>query len=225
MKNNTKIVLTILVLALIAIVIYFSNHEQAITETPLPVGDNTTVTEDCATSNTCTNNFVDAKNTVSFDYNKSFIAKDDTSAPTINWRQGAKNLGVMISSITIPKSYMPGTNFSDAHLTIGRSSNANEIKSCMTLAGNGETKDSSTTIDGNAFTKFSLEDAGAGNFYETTSYRGIVDGDCYAIEYTIHSTNIDNYPPEQGIVEFDKAKIQSELEKMVSSVKFLNNSK
>ena len=79
-------------------------------------------------------------------------------------------------------------------------------------------------IDDHPFSKFTLNDAGAGNLYETTSYRGLFDGDCYAIEYTIHSTNIGNYSPDQGVKEFDKVKVQEELEKILDSFKFLISS-
>lgn len=58
---------------------------------------------------------------------------------------------------------------------------------------------------------------GAGNYYETTSYRTVYNDECYAIEYTIHSTNIDNYSPDQGITKFDKEKITSILDAMVQS--------
>ena len=77
------------------------------------------------------------------------------------------------------------------------------------------------TIGSMKFTKITLSDAGAGNFYNTTSYRTIYHNQCYAIEYTIHSTNIGNYSPDQGITEFDQTKIVPLLENMVQSFKFL----
>ena len=175
-------------------------------------------------SKDCAENFSDSNNIFTFDYNPYFKAYEGQNILDLDWRQNTTKKGVLLASVVIPKTYMPNTNFSSARFTIGRSTDANEIKNCMTSATNGEKKGEATTISGYDFVKFSLDDAGAGNFYETTSYRGIVDGDCYAIEYTIHSTNIGNYSPSQGIIEFDKSVIQNEIGKIIKSFKFLINS-
>ena len=76
-------------------------------------------------------------------------------------------------------------------------------------------------IHGIPFTKFTFSDAGAGNLYETVSYRTKRGGECYVVEYTIHSTNIGMYSPDQGIKEFDRAKVVNMLEKMAKSFRFL----
>jgi len=65
-------------------------------------------------------------------------------------------------------------------------------------------------------------DPGAGNIYDTTSYKTIKNNMCYAVEYTVHSTNINNYSPDQNIKEFDKVKIENILNEMVKSFRFLN---
>jgi len=118
---------------------------------------------------------------------------------------------------------MPNTNFSNAYLTVGASTVPKEITSC-TNPGSGEVKEGMKDISGYPFTRFAKNGAAAGNLYETVSYRGLLDGDCYALEYTIHSTNIANYSPDQNIKEFDKAKVQNEFEKIIASFKFLVNS-
>jgi len=171
-------------------------------------------------SENCAVAFKDSNNIFSFDYNPSFKALELKNAPSTDWRVNTTQPGVLLSKVTVPKSFMPGTNFSEATFTVGRSSDANALSTCSTVATNGEVKGGEKTIDGKDFTTFTLGDAGAGNFYDTTSYRGIVDGDCYAIEYTIHSTNLGNYSPDQGIKEFDKAKIQNTLEAIISSFQF-----
>lgn len=146
------------------------------------------------------------------------------SGPTQEWRVGAtKASGILLADIRILGSYMPGTNFSDARFTIGRSADAEEIKSCTAVQDSmSERKD--VKFGGYPFVMISTSEAAAGNRYDSTMYRGIFDGDCYAIEYTIHSTNIGNYPPERGIREFDKDKIVSIMEKMADSVEFLISS-
>jgi hypothetical protein len=128
-----------------------------------------------------------------------------------------------------PEGYILGTNFRGVKFTIGRSTDAKIIKSCTDTTGviNQENKEGiliQTTVSGYPFVKFTTAQGAAGNFYETTSYRGIFDGDCYAIEYTIHSTNIGNYSPDQGIKEFDKTKIVTEMENIIKSFKFLISS-
>ncbi len=81
-------------------------------------------------------------------------------------------------------------------------------------------KKAEASINGVTYTKLESSGAGAGNLYETTSYRTVHNGQCYAIEYTIHSSNIANYPTESGITAFDKAKVQNALESIVQSLSF-----
>jgi hypothetical protein len=171
-------------------------------------------------SDTCTEQYIDSTNIFNFNYNPFFKVIHGQSTPSLDWRQNATKKGSILASVIIPRTYMPSTNFSDARLTIGRSTDASEIKTCATNTANGEVKNGETKIAGYPFTQFSFTGAGAGNFYDTTSYRGIFDGDCYVIEYTIHSTNIANYSPEQGIVEFDKKQIVEDLESTIKSLNF-----
>ncbi|MFZ2484621.1 MAG: hypothetical protein WAX80_00230 [Minisyncoccia bacterium] len=111
--------------------------------------------------------------------------------------------GAILARVTVPKAYMPNTNFSDAVLAINWTSGGTDA----TCSGRV------TTAEG-----------AAGNLYETTTIKKIYDGDCYTFEYIIHSTNIGNYDPSQGITEFDKKKIQDNLEEIISSFSFLVNS-
>ncbi len=174
----------------------------------------------------CLEKFTEVNNKFTFEYNplfKAFERDQEANLPSTDWRLNTKQKGMLLAHMSIPKPYLPSTNFSDAYLSIGASTEPTAIKSCP-VAGEGETADGIKTMSGYPFSKFISSDAGAGNFYETVSYRGLLDGDCYAIEYQIHSTNIGNHPPELGIKEFDKAKIQNEFEKVVSSFKFLVNS-
>jgi hypothetical protein len=178
-------------------------------------------------SNDCREIFTEASNKFTFQYNpffKVFQRDQSQNVPDTDWRVNTKQKGMQLAHVSIPKVFMPGTNFSNAYMTIGASTDPKEIKSCGTIATNGEIKAGTVTINGYPFTKFTLGDAGAGNFYETTSYRGLLDGDCYAIEYTIHSTNIGAYSPDQGIKEFDKVKVTNEFESIIASFKFLVNS-
>jgi membrane-bound inhibitor of C-type lysozyme len=195
-------------------------------------GDNAFVTEkdkttytNCVTGNQITaggtNTFTDAGKTFSFSYPSEFNFSGGDGSYTQDWRVNTQNLGLLFTVVQIPKSFMPGTNFGDAKFTVGTSADPDAVKNCL-VAQNGEKVESSNAMIGNTkFTEITLSDAGAGNFYETTSYRTLRNDQCYAVEYTIHSSNIGNYSPDQGIKEFDQAKITSILEGMAESFKFL----
>ncbi len=169
-------------------------------------------------------NFTDSNNVFSFNYNSSFTNTEGAQIPTIEWSLNAKELGIVLTRINVPKEYMPNTNFSNAFLTVGRSTKPNAINNCLNKTLDSYSDNGFVTVDNFQFKKFTFSEGAVGNFYDSTSYKGIVDGDCYAIEYTIHSTNIENYSGDQGITEFNKLKIQNELEKIIQSFKFLINS-
>jgi hypothetical protein len=173
----------------------------------------------------CISQFVEINNVFTFDYNPFFQAFELENLPTEDWRSNSGELGLILSRVIIPKSYMTGTNFSEALITIGRSATPKSIGSCTNIDKSvGETEMEVITIGGYPFKKFISNGAAAGNFYETTSYRGIVDGDCYVIESKVHSTNIGNYLPDQNIVEFNKIKIENEINEILKSFKFLISS-
>jgi membrane-bound inhibitor of C-type lysozyme len=195
-------------------------------------GDNAFVTENdkqtytnCVTGNQTTtgdtNTYVDNSKTFSFTYPSEFGLSGGDGSYTADWRVNTESLGLLFAVVQIPKSFMPGTNFGEAKFTVGTSADPDAVKDCL-VAQNGEVvKASNMTIAGTIFSKIALSDAGAGNFYETTSYRTVRNSQCYAVEYTIHSSNIGNYSPDQGIKVFDEVKITSILEGMAQSFKFL----
>ena len=136
------------------------------------------------------------------------------------WRTNTQTLGLLFVTGTITKSTQPKTNFSEAKLTVGESNAFDAISSCATPQ-NGEIANGPVMINGVSFAKFTMGDAGAGNYYDTTSYRTVHNGRCFAIEYAIHSTSLGAYDPSQGISQFDKAKVIAPLEGAVQSFKFL----
>lgn len=174
----------------------------------------------------CMTEFKEEDGKFIFNYNPFFkVYQPRGDIFSTDWRINAKAKGVTLAKVYVPKVYIPNTNFSSATMSIGASTDIKEISSCTSVTAlNGEVVKGATNISGYRFTKFFSTDAGAGNYYETTSYRGLLDGDCYVLEYTIHFTNIGNYSPEQNIKEFDKVKIESEFESMIQSFKFLVNS-
>lgn len=157
-------------------------------------------------------------------YPLDFEANDNhTAPPSYDWRLGANGApGNLFFTLMIPRAFEPQTNFADAKLTIASSHNGQAVSDCMKAdASGGPTATSSAMIGGVQFTAFPSNGAGAGNYYETTSYRTLRDGACWSLEYTIHSTQIANYPPEYGLKPFDKAKLVDVLDRIVRTFKFL----
>jgi hypothetical protein len=151
------------------------------------------------------------------------VDENYSTQPSTDWREGANGTpGNLSLTITIPKAFEPQTNFADAKLTVGRSGNNAAAADCLVPDATGaNTRTSTIMANGIQFTAFHSAGAGAGNYYETTSYRTIHAGQCYAVEYTIHSTQIANYPPEYQLKPFDKAKLVDMLNRIVGTFKFL----
>ena len=78
-----------------------------------------------------------------------------------------------------------------------------------------------TQIAGATYTVLHSSDAGAGNFYDTTSYRISRNSQCYAIEYIIHYANIKNFP-KGTVKQFDEASLAAKLDAIARSFAFLN---
>ena len=145
--------------------------------------------------------------------------KVETSSSAATWRSNTQVPGTLLALVTIPQSFQPQTNFGDARFTIGMSSNAQAIQECDTES-NGERAKGTVIINGVTFTRFTLTEAAAGNYYDTTGYRTLRNNTCYAVEYTIHSTNLRNYDPKMGIKEFNTQMVTAALENMAQSFKF-----
>lgn len=214
MRNNIKITAIIVIILLITAFVFYKNKN---TDSDVHISPDIPVAE---------TSYVEKNGTFSFSYNPDFAVADEDENSTTDWRVNnvEETQGMILTTVTIPRSFMSGTNFSEARFTVGRSTDPKAIKSCTVKSAYEDPMVINQEVSGMPFQRFSSSDAGAGNFYETTSYRAIVDGDCYALEYTIHSTNIGNYPPEQGIKEFDKTQVVKELKSIINSFTFLINS-
>jgi membrane-bound inhibitor of C-type lysozyme len=174
-----------------------------------------------STNTTGLKTFADQGNTFTFSYPASVTVSGGGVGYSTDWMVDATTSGMILAKATLPNTFEPKTNLGDSTFTIGTSADPSAISECLTYAPSGNGSDKSViTINGVTYTKFITGDAGAGNLYETTSYRTIRNNQCYAIEYTIHSTQIANYPPGAGITAFDHAKVQAVFESIVQSVHF-----
>jgi hypothetical protein len=150
------------------------------------------------------------------------VVAPDPSAPAQAWRLDAQAGGALALTLAVPRSFEPQTNFGDAKLTVGYSTTTQAVKNCYApLASGGPAQaTTTTTIGGIPFTVTSGSDAGAGNRYDTVSYRTVHDGACYAIDYTIHYSAFENYPADSGITQFDENRVQTLLQNMVGTFAF-----
>lgn len=178
-----------------------------------PLGNDATTTEQTPINTNLT--FKDTAGVFELTYPKDFNV-ETLNSENNTWYGNSTSTGKILAKITLPKSIEPMTNFSEASLVVASST----INACKESPQGNNINKSSVSINNVSFTKYSYADAGAGNFYDVTSYRTVKGNTCFILEYTIHSTNIGNYSPDQGIKEFDKAKITSLLENVVNSFKF-----
>ncbi|MDB5189807.1 MAG: hypothetical protein JWN49_133 [Parcubacteria group bacterium] len=173
------------------------------------------------TTTTTNTTFTDQGHTFSFSYPSDFTASGAGIGYTQEWMSNATTTGLVLAKLTLPRSFQSSTNFSEAKLTVGTSADAAAVASCLTDTTGTSVSKSTVTINGTTYTKFVGSDAGAGNLYQTTSYHTKRNSQCYVVEYTIHSTNIGNYSPDQGIKEYDSVKVNALLDSVVQSFKFL----
>jgi hypothetical protein len=162
------------------------------------------------------------------------FSADDNYSPAVsaNWSVNSGGIqGIKYLTMTIPRAFEPQTNFADATLTVGKSSiqqlQAGSLGCLGEHALMGEPSDypsiatSTVTINNATFTILRSSDAGAGNYYETTSYRALHAGQCWAVEYTIHSSQIGNYPSEYQLKPLDEAKLRDVLDRIAGTFRFL----
>jgi hypothetical protein len=222
MKRNYIIILIVLAIILIAAIIYaIAQYSSWSASEPQQAAASSSPLATPSQQGQATTSFADPGKKFSFDYPSQFTVSGMQGTPSQSWQYNSTSTGNLEATLVIPKSYEPQTNFSDARFTVGDSDAPQALEQCAVAPGNNENMAiSRETINGIPFNKITYGDAGAGNFYEVTSYQAIRNGRCYAVEYVIHSTNIGNYPPEAGISQFDKAKVQDILEGIVHSFKF-----
>lgn len=103
------------------------------------------------------------------------------------------------------------TNLGTASISVGVSNDPTIVAACSAgRAAQGEKPDGIATLGGIKFTRFTFEDAGAGNRYTSTIYRATSAGNCYELVEFLHWAPIENFSPG-AIKEFDRAKIEAEL--------------
>jgi len=224
-KSATRLIVIIVIVLLVAsgayayftirgLNVYGTNATPAVSGTVTSVGAS-------GDTNAGLKTFTDTNGIFSFSYPGLFMLLGSDAGLTNNWSSGSAQKGLVLAQLTIPRSFQPNTNFADARFTVGMSGDPAAVKGCLTQ-GNGSmtTAPVSVTLNGVSYARLSFGDAGAGNLYETTSYRTIRNNQCYSVEYTIHSSPIANYPAGH-VTAFDRVQVQSVLDSIAQSVRFL----
>ncbi len=161
-------------------------------------------------------------NGFSFSYPSKFSLADNETILNQPWEYNTTDTGNLIARVVIPRTIQPKTNFGEAYFDVGVSTSTDSIKNCLISSGVNTTDVSSISINDQSFEVFHYNDAGAGNFYDVTSYHTVKNGKCFVLESFVHSSNIGNYSPDQGIKEFDKILVNNILKNIVESFQFLN---
>jgi hypothetical protein len=151
-------------------------------------------------------------------YDKRLTLHSDKENNDFYWRYNTTTPGKRIVTLSLPRDFLPGTNFSEGVVSVGASDNASALNNCL-VADNGEEEETGTVPEP-TFKVFTQTGAGAGNFYEVRSYRTLRNGYCISLERMIHSTNVLNYDVNQNIREFDRAMVEDILDRVVNSFNF-----
>jgi hypothetical protein len=169
-----------------------------------------------------TKTFIDQSGLFSFKFPDAFSIVGTEPGYTQSWMVDATTSGMLLAEVQLPATAMPKTNFGGADFTVGVSADPSALASCLSYNPSGASGSGPATalINGVTFDAFTSHDIGAGNLYDTTSYRLIRDGECYALEYTIHSTQLANYP-KGSVTAFNETQVASELESIARSFQFL----
>ena len=123
-------------------------------------------------------------------------------------------------TLAIPATFLPQTNFSEAILTVVKRIGSQAVARCLDVVSN-ESITGVQRIDNLPFTIFASSEGAAGNRYLTTSYRGRIGNVCYVIEYIIHSTTLEDYPPEYELKAFDEQKVKEVLDRIAGTFHLL----
>ncbi len=116
-------------------------------------------------------------------------------------------------SFTIPATMAKGTNLSsDSHLSVETLPDATKCTAAAFLP-DGIEAPKIIEEDGTSWSVATMQDAGAGNFYDETVYAIPGTSPCIAVRYSIHSTNIANYDPGT-VKEFDRTALTDFFEEM-----------
>ena len=164
--------------------------------------------------------YVNNQYNFSLSYPKSFTLNASATDSIFGWDYfNGNSLAQQVAAVTIPRSIQPKTNFGEAVFSVNVGKQTMTADQCLVsdqLKPTGKQK----TISGLNFVEATTTDAGAGNYYEVTNYRALYHDYCWSLDLMIHSSNIQNYDPSQGIKPYDHDLVFNQLEQMLETFNF-----
>lgn len=210
---NTKGLLVALVLIVAGIFAY--SYFRTKSNDTIPTD---TLSDVTATDRTPYNNTIYR---VAFSYPNTMSVASEESIKSFGWNS-QESAGSRIVAVVLPRSYASSTNFSDATVAVGINPALKSKLQCEKYT-EGSSSRSVVTMGGATWHKESMSDAGAGNYYDSVIYKTLRPEGCIALETIVHSTNIDNYSPDQGITQFNRHDIDNVINSVVSSFRFTDS--
>ena len=126
------------------------------------------------------------------------------------------------TTVSIPQSLYPKTNFGQANLSVNLYFNGQEscekytFNNSMVFPGKEITKES---LNGNTFYALTYNSAAAGTAYKTKLYRNFRNNVCYEINLTFGVGNIGNYTPGT-VTAVDENDVWKRLNQLLGTFKF-----
>ncbi len=215
--KHSRTVIAIIVIAGGAVFLYFVPITQSLFS--LKLKPSPTATPDYSSWR----NYTNKKFGLALKYPAEFLLKPGQTGPLAEWALYGLTAGNEIASIEIPRSVQTRTNFVGASLRIGISTEATAVKECLNQPSSSGYSDTFTKriIGGVPFGKFTRSNSAVGNNYQYTSYRAVRNSGCEVFEYVINHRDIQNYPPESGIKEFNQTMVVNSLESILDTVQFI----
>jgi len=214
-KSHQKEVIAIWVILLLVLIAFGGSIKSSLfsrTEELTPTPDYSTW-----------RNYTNEKSGVSLKYPATFALKPGQIGPKAEWTLRGLSNGIEIFSVEILRSFQSRTNFGGASLRMGSSNNQIEVNECLRPQRSFDYVNaySQRSIGGVVFKKFMRSEVGAGNYYDFTSYRALRNGECNVFEYVINHGDIQNYPAESKIKEYNPSALVGTIESILDTVQFL----
>jgi len=155
-----------------------------------------------------------------YDDESASLSYTDDFAPTRFSGAQVYKIDPTLALRLVDTGFYENTNLSEAYFFYGSSSDSGVAASCTDPLsfGGPEQVVGNVNINGVDFVKTEGGGVGAGNIYEQTYYRVLLNDICHEVTFFVHYGNIGNYSPDSGIKQFDQAALQQQFESVLSTL-------
>jgi hypothetical protein len=208
MKFLGKIFLFLVFAAVVSVIYYWQVLKQ-----PLPFFPSAPEAIPESTTNIYKNDLYKFQ----FEYDKKYIQNSEDYQANY-----FKQNGVVLTTISIPSSIYPKTNFGTgtATFSIKNEASQNDCQSYVTGANTTKKMAKTTNLGPNKFYIDQFSGAAAGTRYDTVLYRILKDEVCYEINLTVGLGNIGNYEPG-AVSEITKEEVLERLDNIAKTFRFI----